>query len=328
MKIKPVATVLFFTAITVACVLAPGLVFSNGAVGETKEEPTSGVGFKDFISNVIKEPFEESDNSVATEGAEAGVQPLPGDVNENVVGEAVGIYGGKNIIKPGDENLKGSDNANENVDVLDIDAPAGPEEESPLPESAPLVAVVEETPNPDAKDGSAPAQGASTPEEEAHIDRVRILKAKNNQNWTNLFAEGVEPVSKPLVSDGGDTLAIIVSDKRAEVANTADSLDGALIVFDKAGTQLLQVPSKEEREKKEGFFTVHAVEKISPNGKYMAVSGSHMATRFYNLANLKFWDASKGYRVNEITDAGVAEVGNERFYYEVEYVDLTEYIGD
>lgn len=328
MKIKPAVSVLLCMVIMFIGALTPCLASPDGVEGESKAEATYGLDFKDFINNVVKEPTEESDHSAVTEETESGVQPLLGDVKENAASETSGIDNGKNAIKPGEENLKGLESADENVDVLDLDAPAGPEEDSPFPEPAPMVVVVEDTPNPDAIDAKASVQEPSTPEEAAHIERVRILKAKNNPNWANLFAEGVEPSSEPFVSDGGDTLAIIVSDKRAEVTNTADSLDGVLLVFDKAGTQLLQVPSKEEMEKKEGIFTVHTVEKISPNGKYLAVSGSHMAIRFYNLTNLKFWDVSKDYKVNEITDAGVAEVSYKRPNDELEYVDLTKHIGD
>lgn len=323
-------------AVSVFVLLCAAIVFSmpllcrasqDDAGDKSNAGPAFGTGVKDFINDVIKDTAEEPYRGAGADGTGADARP-PIDEKENVFKSEPGLDANKGIIGAGDENLKGPDVADDNIDVLGIDAPGAPEEISPVPDPAPLAVSVEDQPNSEGAANNAVVQEPSVPEGAELIERQKIIKAKINPNWANLFPEGVEPGSERVISDGGDTLAIIVSDKRAETHNTPDSLDGALLVFDKAGTQVLQVPSKEDLEKKEGVFAVHSIKKLSPNGKYLAIVGVREIIRFYNLTNLKFWDVPLSYTVHDITNDGVAEVSTKHFLNEREYIDLKNYIGD
>lgn len=151
---------------------------------------------------------------------------------------------------------------------------------------------------------------------------VELYDVKGTLLWKKELPKGRAASGDFIVSDNGETVLV----------NTWDSLyrleeepKDVIIVYDKSGTEMLRIPSKEE------YAANHKIrvlgnDTVSPNGQYVAVE-LRKNTRFYNLKNKKFWDSPNKYAIYSITDDGFAK-GATSGYSKGEYIDLKQYIGD
>jgi hypothetical protein len=164
--------------------------------------------------------------------------------------------------------------------------------------------------------------------------KVKLYDAQGKMLFEKQLPKGRGTSGKEVVAENGEAFAVNTFDTIRETNEPRN----IVFVFDKNGQVILTIPSKEDGKK----YNVYELEKISANGKYLAVSLSS-GTRFYNLKNGKFWDALREYNVKEIRNDGIIEAYyrnpaiKETDSYEKRVkegilkenpIDLNKYIGD
>jgi hypothetical protein len=149
--------------------------------------------------------------------------------------------------------------------------------------------------------------------------KVILYDAQGKMLFEKQVPKGRGIYSGEVISENGEVIAVNTFDTIRETNEPRD----IIFVFNQYGKVILTIPSNEENSK----YTVRGIEKTSQNGKYLAVTLS-TGTRFYNLANGKFWDTPKDYYIYEIKDNGKAIVGSKNIPGKEDPIYLENYIGD